>query len=98
MVDWKGFIPPHYIVRATRFKKVVLDPPSFESGSWVSAGRVFYDHDFKEYLMAVRPRSIHSRLPQLRFRDSLSDRVESSFTLRKKRLAYIRELEHSLRL
>jgi len=56
MVDWKGFIPPQYIVRASRFKRVVLDPPSFEPGSWIGAGRIFYDHIFREYLMTVRPR------------------------------------------
>ena len=55
-MDWRGAIPPQYLVARRRFKRVVLDPPSFEPGSWIGAGRVFYDSFFDEYVMAVRAR------------------------------------------
>ncbi|RLF02841.1 MAG: hypothetical protein DRK00_09510 [Thermoprotei archaeon] len=61
-MDWKGLIPPQYLVAMRRFKGVVLDPPDFKPGSWVGAGRVFYDSFFEEYVMAVRMR----RAPPLR--------------------------------
>ncbi len=54
-MDWVG-LPPQYIEAAKQFRKVLLDPPSFEPGSWIGAGRVFHDSIYGEYLLAVRPR------------------------------------------
>ncbi|RLE99204.1 MAG: hypothetical protein DRJ57_02655 [Thermoprotei archaeon] len=61
-MDWRGLIPPQYLVAGKRFKRVILDPPDFKPGSWVGAGRVFYDSFYGEYVMAVRMR----RAPPLR--------------------------------
>ena len=55
-MDWRGIVPPQYLVARRNFRRVVLDPPDFEPGSWIGAGRVFYDSLFEEYLMAVRAR------------------------------------------
>ncbi len=55
-MDWRGIIPPQYIESQKRFRKVVLNPPNFEPGSWIGAGRVFYDSFYEEYLLSVRPR------------------------------------------
>jgi len=55
-MDWRGIIPPQYIEAQKRFRKVVLNPPNFEPGSWIGAGRVFYDSFYEEYLLSVRPR------------------------------------------
>lgn len=61
-MDWRGLVPPQYLASRRRFKSIVLDPPDFKPGSWIGAGRVFYDSLYEEYVMAVRAR----RAPPLR--------------------------------
>ncbi len=53
---WHGFVPPQYVFANRQFKHVVLDPPDFEPGSWVGAGKVIFDHENGEFLLTARPR------------------------------------------
>lgn len=53
---WQGLLPASYLLRARRFKKVVLEPPDYNPGSWRGAGRVLVDVEHCEYLLTCRPR------------------------------------------
>ncbi len=53
---WQGFPPPQYIHANMRFKAVALDPPDFEPGSWIGAGKAIIDYESKEFLLTARPR------------------------------------------
>jgi len=59
---WMGTIPPQYIFANRRFKKVVLDPPDFNPGSWIGAGSVIIDFETNEYWLTARLR----KMPPLR--------------------------------
>jgi len=56
-----GAIPPQYLLSQRKFLKVVLDPPSFEPGSWRGAGNVVVDYDSHEFWMTTRPRKVGVR-------------------------------------
>ena len=51
----QGFPPPVALFRNRRFLGVALDPPDFHPGSWIGAGKAWFD-DGAFYLTA-RPRS-----------------------------------------
>ncbi|RLG80981.1 MAG: hypothetical protein DRO40_10380, partial [Thermoprotei archaeon] len=53
---WHGFFPPQTIFRRKRFKKIALNPPSFEPGSWCGAGKLWIDEENEEYWLTSRPR------------------------------------------
>lgn len=54
---WLGFPPPQYLYAKREFKGVALNPPDFNPGSWIGAGKAIYDLDRDEYLLSARPRS-----------------------------------------
>lgn len=53
---WQGFVPPQYIFANRRFKCVALDPPNFNPGSWIGAGKAVFDNETGEFLLTARPR------------------------------------------
>jgi len=53
---WKGLYPPQAIFNRRKFKKVLLNPPNFEPGSWCGAGKLWIDSENKEYWLTSRPR------------------------------------------
>ena len=53
---WYGACPPQLIFARRRFRKVLLDPPSFEPGSWHGAGKLLLDPETGEYWLTGRPR------------------------------------------
>ncbi|MEM3040917.1 MAG: hypothetical protein QXG97_02670 [Nitrososphaerota archaeon] len=58
---WRGAIPPQYIFAKRRFRGIALNPPRFEPGSWIGAGKVIVDYDAEEFWMTARPRNIEQR-------------------------------------
>ena len=54
--NWHGLLPPQYILSRRRFKRVVLDPPDLEPGSWRGAGKALVDYDSGLFWMTTRPR------------------------------------------
>jgi hypothetical protein len=48
---------PHHVYADRRFEKIVLDPPSFEPGSWRGAGNCIRDEDSGEFWLVTRPRT-----------------------------------------
>jgi hypothetical protein len=56
---WQGLVPAAYLLRARRFKRVVLEPPDYNPGSWRGAGKVLVDVERGEYLLTCRPRKAH---------------------------------------
>ena len=53
---WRGVTPPQYIYANRRFAGIALEPPNFEPGSWIGAGKALYDTERKEFLLTARPR------------------------------------------
>lgn len=51
---WIGAVPSSYILSARKFRRVVLDPPNFEPGSWIGAGNTILVDG--EFLLSARPR------------------------------------------
>ena len=56
MGTWCGLYPPQAIFSRKRFRKVLLNPPNFEPGSWCGAGKLWIDEDSGEYWLTSRPR------------------------------------------
>lgn len=56
MVMWYGMYPPQAIFANRKFRKVLLDPPCFDAGSWCGAGKLWIDVDGREYWLTSRPR------------------------------------------
>ena len=56
MGTWSGLYPPQAIFANRQFRKVLLDPPNFEPGSWCGAGSMWLDEDTEEYWLSSRPR------------------------------------------
>jgi len=56
MKPYLPYITPQEIYRNRVFKKVVLEPPDHNPGSWRGAGKVIYDTENEEYIMTCRPR------------------------------------------
>ncbi len=59
---WQGFPPPQYIYSNMHFKCVALDPPNFEPGSWIGAGKALVDYKNKEFILTARPRKAEGRV------------------------------------
>jgi len=55
---WQGFPPPQFIYSNMHFKCVALDPPNFEPGSWIGAGKALVDYENKEFILTARPRKV----------------------------------------
>ncbi len=53
---WYGAYPPQLIFSKRRFRRVVLNPPNFEPGSWCGAGKLLIDSETGEYWLTSRPR------------------------------------------
>jgi len=53
---WSGLYPPQAIFARKRFRKILLDPPSFDPGSWRGAGKLWIDEDSGEYWLTSRSR------------------------------------------
>ncbi|MBO3803821.1 MAG: hypothetical protein JTT11_08160 [Candidatus Brockarchaeota archaeon] len=53
---WQGLYPPQSVFGRRRFRRVLLDPPNFEPGSWCGAGKLWIDRGEGEYLLTSRPR------------------------------------------
>jgi len=51
-----GLYPPQAIFANRRFRKILLDPPCFDAGSWCGAGKLWIDKDDEEYWLTSRPR------------------------------------------
>lgn len=58
---WQGVVPPQYIFANRRFKCIVLDPPNFNPGSWIGAGKAIFDHENGQFLLTARPRKIEGK-------------------------------------
>lgn len=52
---------PQEIFRRRKFKRVVLDPPNFNPGSWRGAGKLLVDDESGEYWLTSRPRTAETR-------------------------------------
>ncbi len=53
---WQGLVPPQYVFANRKFNSVILDPPDFNSGSWIGAGKVVFDPFLGEFILSARPR------------------------------------------
>ena len=53
---WMGLTPPQAVFYGRKFRKVLLNPPDFEPGSWCGAGKLWIDLDSEEYWLTSRPR------------------------------------------
>jgi len=53
---WQGRVPPQYVYSHLAFRGVALDPPDFEPGSWIGAGRALRDPETGGFLLTARPR------------------------------------------
>jgi hypothetical protein len=53
---WQGFPPPQYVYSNLEFKGVALEPPNFEPGSWIGAGKALLDHKERVFYLTARPR------------------------------------------
>jgi hypothetical protein len=58
---WHGFPPPQRLFSNRAFVGVALDPPDFEPGSWIGAGKALVDSDMKKFLLTARPRKVEDR-------------------------------------
>ena len=53
---WHGLYPPQAVFAKKKFRKVLLNPPAFEPGSWSGAGKLWIDEENGEYWLTSRPR------------------------------------------
>jgi len=53
---WYGLYPPQAVFNGRRFRKVLLNPPNFNPGSWCGAGKLWIDAENGEYWLTSRPR------------------------------------------
>jgi len=53
---WEGLYPPQLIFSQRKFRKVLLNPPNFNPGSWCGAGKLWIDPEDGEYWLTSRPR------------------------------------------
>ena len=58
---WQGVVPPQYVFANRHFKCVVLDPPDFNPGSWIGAGKAIFNHETGEFLLTARPRKAEGK-------------------------------------
>lgn len=55
-MSWYGLYPPQALFFKREFRRIILDPPNFNPGSWCGAGKLWVDEDSKEYWLTSRPR------------------------------------------
>ena len=53
---WYGLYPPQAVFNGRRFRKILLNPPNFNPGSWCGAGDLWIDLENEEYWLTSRPR------------------------------------------
>lgn len=53
---WQGFIPPQKLYAGRSFLGIALDPPNYNPGSWIGAGKALYLEDTGTILLTARPR------------------------------------------
>ena len=53
---WSGLYPLQAIFARRRFRRVLLNPPCFDPGSWCGAGKLWIDEHDGEYWLTSRPR------------------------------------------
>lgn len=97
---WQGIIPPQYIFANRRFKCVVLDPPSFDPGSWIGAGKAIFDEEDQGFLLTARPRKAEGKLRGFAiniYRSKDGERFELATSVGKEELSQNSDLEiHSI--
>lgn len=54
---WQGFPPPAALFRSRRFLGVALDPPDYNPGSWIGAGKAWFDPGDELFYLTARPRT-----------------------------------------
>ena len=54
---WHGFPPPARLFAGRRFVGVALEPPDYNPGSWIGAGKSWYDEHEDCFYMTARPRT-----------------------------------------
>lgn len=57
--DFHGLLSVQYILSNRRFRKIILEPPDFNPGSWRGAGKVLLDTDDGSFWLTTRPRKAH---------------------------------------
>lgn len=57
----RSVVSPQFVFANRRFKCVVLDPPDFNLGSWIGAGKALFDHGTRGFLLTARPRTAQER-------------------------------------
>ena len=50
--------PPDYIYQNRSFVGVALDPPNFEPGSWIGAGKAIFNGESGRFILTARPRKV----------------------------------------
>lgn len=58
-LDFHGLLSAQYILSNRRFRKIILEPPDFNPGSWRGAGKVLLDTDDGSFWLTTRPRRAH---------------------------------------
>ena len=53
---WRGSIPPQYLFAHRAFLGIALEPPDREPGSWIGAGKAFFDPLGDQFILTARPR------------------------------------------
>lgn len=53
---WHGLIPPQYLLSHKKFKKIALEPPNTNPGSWTGAGKALLDYETHTFWITARPR------------------------------------------
>jgi len=53
---WQGLYPPQVVFARRKFRRVLLNPPNFNPGSWCGAGKLCIDSKSEEYWLTSRPR------------------------------------------
>ena len=54
---WHGFPPPQLLYANRRYRGIAIDPPDFNPGSWIGAGKALYIEESCSFLLTARPRT-----------------------------------------
>ena len=54
--SWQGFPPPAHLFYSRRCLGVALEPPDYLPGSWIGAGKAWYDSTIDKFYLTARPR------------------------------------------
>ena len=87
---WQGVVPPQYIFANKHFKCVVLDPPNFNPGSWIGAGKTIFDHETEEFLLTARPRKAERKARGFAaniYRSKNGEKFELATSISKKKIS-----------